>query len=89
MEGIEDTNGDELPDRAKATEFYSKYEPKDVLGKGISSVVRRCVDKSTGIEYAVKIIEYNGPEQKDQTLKEIEIMNLIGYHPNISEYTFY
>ena len=31
---------DELPDREKAREFYSKYEPKDVLGKGLSSVVR-------------------------------------------------
>ena len=24
---------DELPDREKASEFYAKYEPKDVLGK--------------------------------------------------------
>jgi hypothetical protein len=24
---------DGLPDREKASEFYSKYEPKDVLGK--------------------------------------------------------
>jgi hypothetical protein len=24
---------DSLPDREKASEFYSKYEPKDVLGK--------------------------------------------------------
>lgn len=74
---------DELPDREKAREFYSKYELKDVLGKGISSVVRRCIEKSTGKEYAAKIVEYNKPEEKDQTLKEIEIMKLIGHHPNI------
>ena len=74
---------DELPDREKAKEFYSKYEPKEVLGKGISSVVRRCVEKSTGIEYAVKIVEYGSSEIKEQTKREIEIMRLIGGHPNI------
>ena len=76
---------DELPDREKAREFYTKYEPKDVLGKGISSVVRKCVEKSTGKEYAVKIVEYSGPDVKESTLREIEIMKLIGGHPNIIE----
>jgi phosphorylase kinase gamma subunit len=79
-----DERTDELPDREKAREFYSKYEPKEVLGKGISSVVRRVVEKSTGKEYAVKIVEYSGDELKESTLREIEIMRLIGGHPNIS-----
>lgn len=74
---------DELPDREKAREFYSKYELKDVLGKGISSVVRKCVEKATGTQYAVKIVEYNSPDEREQTLREIEIMKLIGTHPNI------
>lgn len=74
---------DELPDREKAREFYSKYELQDVLGKGISSVVRKCIEKSTGKQYASKIVEYNSPDERDQTLKEIEIMKLIGTHPNI------
>ena len=43
MTGFEET--DELPDREKAREFYSKYVPKEVLGKGISSVVRKCIEK--------------------------------------------
>lgn len=76
-------NDEELPDREKAREFYSKYEPKDVLGKGISSTVRKCVEKATGKEYAVKIVEYSGPDLKESTLREIEIMRLIGGHPNI------
>ncbi|RNA27174.1 phosphorylase b kinase gamma catalytic skeletal muscle heart isoform isoform X2 [Brachionus plicatilis] len=76
---------DELPDREKAREFYSKYELKDVLGKGISSVVRKCIEKSSGKEYAVKIVEYSGPELKESTLREIEIMKMIGGHPNIIE----
>lgn len=74
---------DEMPDREKAREFYSKYELKEILGKGISSVVRRCLEKSTSIEYACKIVEYNSPSERDQTLKEIEVMKLIGSHPNI------
>lgn len=74
---------DELPDKEKAREFYSKYELRDVLGKGISSVVRRCIEKATGIQYAAKIVEYNNREERDQILKEIEIMRLIGTHPNI------
>jgi phosphorylase kinase gamma subunit len=74
---------DELPDREKAREFYFKYELRDVLGKGISSVVRRCIEKATGQEYAAKIVEYNNRQERDQTLKEIEIMRLIGTHPNI------
>jgi phosphorylase kinase gamma subunit len=76
---------DELPDREKAREFYSKYELKDVLGKGISSIVRRCIEKSTGKEYAAKIVEYCDEEIKQSTLTEIEIMKLIGGHPNIIE----
>lgn len=76
---------EELPDREKAREFYSKYEPKDVIGKGISSVVRKCVEKATGKEYAAKIIEYSGPELKESTIREIEIMRLIGGNSNIIE----
>jgi len=81
MEYIEDK--DELPDREKAREFYSKYELHDVLGKGISSVVRRCIEKSTGKKYAAKIVEYNNPNEQEQTLREIEIMRLIGISQNI------
>lgn len=82
MAGFE-VETDELPDREKAREFYSKYEPKEVLGKGISSVVRRCIEKSTSKEFAVKIVEYNSPDIKESTLREIEIMKLIGGSPNI------
>lgn len=84
MEYIEDK--DELPDREKAREFYSKYELHDVLGKGISSVVRRCIEKSTGKKYAAKIVEYNNPNEQEQTLREIEIMRLIGISQNISKF---
>jgi phosphorylase kinase gamma subunit len=76
---------DELPDREKASEFYSKYEPKDILGKGLSSVVRKCIEKSSGKEFAVKIVEFSGAELREATLREIEIMKLVGSHSNIIE----
>jgi phosphorylase kinase gamma subunit len=79
------TFDDELPDREKAAIFYLKYEVKEALGKGISSIVRRCVEKASGKEYAVKIVEFNDPDIQESTLREVEIMRLIGGHPNIIE----
>lgn len=64
-------------------EFYSKYEIQAVLGSGLCSTVRKCVEKSTGISYAVKIVEFNSPSEREQTLNEVELMKLIGSHPNI------
>ncbi|XP_041937906.1 phosphorylase b kinase gamma catalytic chain, liver/testis isoform [Alosa sapidissima] len=83
--------GDELPDWAGAKEFYQKYDPKEVIGRGVSSVVRRCIRKQTGQELAVKIIEITAEkmteqqldEVKNSTLKEIHVLNLIKGHPSI------
>ncbi|XP_057215124.1 phosphorylase b kinase gamma catalytic chain, liver/testis isoform [Triplophysa rosa] len=83
--------GDELPDWVGAKEFYQKYDPKEVIGRGVSSVVRRCVHKHTGQEYAVKIIEITEEkmteqqleEVKSSTLKEIHVLNLVKGHPSI------
>lgn len=68
-----------------ARQFYQKYEPKEVLGKGLSSVVRKCVEKGTGKEYACKIVEFNddSPDERNATLREIQILKLVGGHPNI------
>ncbi|XP_047635997.1 phosphorylase b kinase gamma catalytic chain, liver/testis isoform isoform X1 [Phacochoerus africanus] len=66
---------DELPDWAAAKEFYQKYDPKDVIGRGVSSVVRRCVHRATGCEFAVKIMEVTAerlsPEQLEESLSSI------------------
>uniref|UniRef100_A0A8C7H4A0 phosphorylase kinase n=1 Tax=Oncorhynchus kisutch TaxID=8019 RepID=A0A8C7H4A0_ONCKI len=83
--------GDELPDWVGAKEFYQKYDPKEVIGRGVSSVVRRCVHKHTGQELAVKIIEITAEkmtaqqleEVKSSTLKEIQVLNMVKGHSSI------
>ncbi|XP_073985849.1 calcium/calmodulin-dependent protein kinase II isoform X8 [Rhodnius prolixus] len=41
---------------AACTRFSDNYDLKEELGKGAFSVVRRCVQKCTGLEFAAKII---------------------------------
>ncbi|ESO08216.1 hypothetical protein HELRODRAFT_185431 [Helobdella robusta] len=84
---------DPLPDLDFAKDFYAKYDAKEILGKGASSVVRRCVEKSTHKEFAVKIIDITNEgdgslimeNQRLETLKEIQILRLCAQHPNIIE----
>ncbi|KAL5016502.1 hypothetical protein ScPMuIL_006091 [Solemya velum] len=83
----------DLPSQDQAKEFYGKYEPKEILGKGVSSVVRRCIEKGTGNEYAVKIIDISGEkgeeflaeETKRDTVREINVLRLCIDHPHIIE----
>ncbi|CAF4703684.1 unnamed protein product [Rotaria socialis] len=74
-----------LPDHETAEQFYQKYETKNVMGKGLSSVVRKCIEKGTGKEFACKIIEFNDDNQAERNAssKEIDILKLVRGHPNI------
>ncbi|XP_063707542.1 phosphorylase b kinase gamma catalytic chain, skeletal muscle/heart isoform isoform X2 [Culicoides brevitarsis] len=82
---------DTLPDKDAAKGFYARYEPKEILGRGISSVVRRCIDKETGKEYAAKIIDLGIAEGSDSnqmlesTRQEINILREVKGHPYIIE----
>ncbi|XP_014611184.1 PREDICTED: phosphorylase b kinase gamma catalytic chain, skeletal muscle/heart isoform isoform X2 [Polistes canadensis] len=85
-----DEGDDLLPDKDAAKGFYAKYEPKEILGRGISSTVRRCIEKETGIEYAAKIIDISnespeGHTMKDATLQEVQILRKVAGHPYIIE----
>ncbi|OQV25352.1 Phosphorylase b kinase gamma catalytic chain, liver/testis isoform [Hypsibius exemplaris] len=73
--------------------FQAKYFIKEVLGRGASSVVKRCVEKTTGKEFAVKIVdltterttEADAKEIYNGTKNEIAILRMLAGHPNIVE----
>ena len=46
-----------LPAKEIAAAFYQKYDLREVLGRGVSSTVRRAVLKETGESFAAKIID--------------------------------
>uniref|UniRef100_A0A8B9KR80 calcium/calmodulin-dependent protein kinase n=1 Tax=Astyanax mexicanus TaxID=7994 RepID=A0A8B9KR80_ASTMX len=67
-----------------STRFTDEYQLYEELGKGAFSVVRRCMKKSTGQEYAAKIINTKKLSARDhQKLeREARICRLLK-HPNI------
>lgn len=89
-----DLDDDQLPGKQQAADFYAKYTAKEILGRGASSVVRLCVEKSSGREYAVKVIDVSGDvhpnseEARDvyeAAMKEIQALRLLAGHSNIIE----
>uniref|UniRef100_A0A182NRB2 Protein kinase domain-containing protein n=1 Tax=Anopheles dirus TaxID=7168 RepID=A0A182NRB2_9DIPT len=85
-----DEEDDLLPDKDAAKGFYAKYEPKEILGRGISSTVRRCIEKETGKEFAAKIIDLGAAETGDSnhmleaTRQEIQILRQVMGHKFIN-----
>lgn len=63
----------------------------------MSSTVRRCVEKSSGKEFAVKILdvstercsEEQAQEIRNAALSEIKVLRLLSGHSNISEKFFF
>lgn len=85
-------------DYAEKADFYMDYEPGEILGDGLSSVVRRCVHKETGNEYAVKIIDkfskdgqsIKGVDIITQVHTEVKALTKLKMHPSIiTLYDFY
>lgn len=83
---------DDLPGKDVAFDFYARFEPKEILGRGISSTVRRCIEKATGNEYAAKIIDVSadmedatGCTLRQATWREISVLRMMSGHPHIIE----
>lgn len=60
------------------------------LNRGISSTVRRCIEKETGKEFAAKIIDLGADggdahQMRDATKQEIAILRQVMGHPFISK----
>ncbi|CAH1981370.1 unnamed protein product [Acanthoscelides obtectus] len=67
--------------RLKDSPFFQSYDvdfTEDIVGDGTFSICRRCVHKSTGKEYAVKIVS----RARDCT-QEINLLRACQGHPNI------
>jgi serine/threonine protein kinase len=60
------------------------YEFKEKIGEGHFGTVKRCIEKKTGEEYAVKIMQKNKikPQDLDLVIKERNYLCLVK-HPNI------
>lgn len=63
----------------KTKNFLEDYELKEELGSGSYSLCHRCVQKSSGREFAVKVVD---PHKRDPS-EEIEILMRYCEHPNI------
>ncbi|XP_035381980.1 ribosomal protein S6 kinase alpha-3 isoform X1 [Electrophorus electricus] len=61
------------------TQFGDSYEVREDIGIGSYSICKRCIHKSTAMEYAVKIIN----KAKRDPTEEVEILLRYGQHPNI------
>ncbi|XP_069751552.1 ribosomal protein S6 kinase alpha-1 isoform X1 [Narcine bancroftii] len=59
--------------------FADGYELKEDIGSGSYSVCKRCIHKTTNMEYAVKIVD----KSKRDPSEEVEILLRYGQHPNI------
>ncbi|XP_036378637.1 ribosomal protein S6 kinase alpha-3-like isoform X2 [Megalops cyprinoides] len=60
-------------------QFSDVYDVKEDIGVGSYSICKRCVQKSTNMEYAVKIIN----KAKRDPAEEVEILLRYGQHPNV------
>ncbi|XP_069374082.1 calcium/calmodulin-dependent protein kinase type II subunit gamma-like isoform X15 [Paralichthys olivaceus] len=80
-----------------STRFTDEYQLYEELGKGAFSVVRRCVKKSSGQEYAAKIINTKKLSARDHQKLEREARicrllkhpNIVRLHDSISEEGFH
>lgn len=56
------------------------------LHRGLSSVVRKCVLRENGQEFAVKIIDKSQDNAIKESIEaEVEVLRYLPYHPSISE----
>ncbi|CAL7934438.1 unnamed protein product [Xylocopa violacea] len=75
------------------TRFSDNYDLREELGKGAFSVVRRCVQKSTGHEFAAKIIntkkltarDFQKLEREARICRKLQHPNIVRLHDSIQE----
>lgn len=93
---LDEENKDDSVDKPHALEtaasgFYGAYEVKEVLGRGLASTVRKCVEKGTGQVFAVKIVDVSTERQseneaerlRNETISEVNLLRQLANHPSI------
>lgn len=76
-----DNTSDLLKCRLNDSPFFQQYDidlNEQILGDGSFSVCRRCIQKSTGKEFAVKIVS-----RKTDCTQEINLLRACQGHPNV------
>ncbi|XP_076766222.1 calcium/calmodulin-dependent protein kinase II isoform X31 [Xylocopa sonorina] len=79
------------------TRFSDNYDLREELGKGAFSVVRRCVQKSTGHEFAAKIIntkkltarDFQKLEREARICRKLQHPNIVRLHDSIQEENYH
>ncbi|KAK2717388.1 calcium/calmodulin-dependent protein kinase type II alpha chain-like isoform X3 [Artemia franciscana] len=79
------------------TRFSDNYELKEELGKGAFSIVKRCVQKATGLEFAAKIIntkklsarDFQKLEREGRICRKLQHPNIVRLHDSIQEESFH
>ncbi|GAB0100310.1 Calcium/calmodulin-dependent protein kinase [Sergentomyia squamirostris] len=82
---------------AACTRFSDNYDIKEELGKGAFSVVKRCVQKSTGLEFAAKIIntkkltsrDFQKLEREARICRKLQHPNIVRLHDSIQEENYH
>ncbi|XP_022243081.1 calcium/calmodulin-dependent protein kinase type II alpha chain-like isoform X2 [Limulus polyphemus] len=77
--------------------FSDNYDIKEELGKGAFSIVKRCVQKATGLEYAAKIIstkklsarDFQKLEREARICRKLNHPNIVRLHDSIQEEGFH
>ncbi|KAL7668125.1 hypothetical protein ACOME3_008840 [Neoechinorhynchus agilis] len=66
----------------KNTSLTAEYTVIDLLGRGKFGEVKRCIEKKTGKELAVKIVPVRSEVERKDVYNEIEVMNSL-QHPRL------
>lgn len=80
-----------------SSKFTDNYELKEELGKGAFSVVKRCVQRHTGLEFAAKIIntkklsarDFQKLEREARICRKLQHPNIVRLHDSIQEESFH
>ena len=79
------------------TRFSDNYDLKEELGKGAFSIVRRCVQKASQLEFAAKIIntkklssrDFQKLEREARICRKLNHPNIVRLHDSIQEEAYH